>query len=452
MPKPATGTLRSTAEGWSALVTVEGDKRRAFDLKHFGPRQEEAARERCAAMANMAARLRRSGHGAKIGDVMKMAADARPGPPWEAVVEAVETIVGGRARELGSQAPTFEAFAKDWTSGKLHELHPDHVKSKDSGRDAEILRLYINDVIGGLPIDAVTLEHAERVMVGISRKVAPSRKLAPATRRHVAQVLRRVLSLAVYPGRHRADNPIPRGWVPSGKSAKAKECIWPEEDAKLLGCKAVPLQRRLAYAMLAREGMRASEIGSLTWADVDLERGRVRLDTNKTDDPRSWVLRADVVEALSMWKARQGEPEDSEAVLAERRVPLEMSCLAKAFRRDLQTAGVTRAELFVHNETRIMVRVHDLRATFVTVSLANGATESWVADRTGHRSSQMINAYRRRAREWSELQCGSLVDMVEAIPELGEPEVVSHSIRTRMVGRPGLEPGTYGLKVRSSTD
>jgi integrase len=36
------------------------------------------------------------------------------------------------------------------------------------------------------------------------------------------------------------------------------------------------------------------------------------------------------------------------------------------------------------------VRVHDLRATFVTVSLANGKTETWVQDRTGHKSTLMI--------------------------------------------------------------
>ena len=35
-------------------------------------------------------------------------------------------------------------------------------------------------------------------------------------------------------------------------------------------------------------------------------------------------------------------------------------------------------------------------ARFVTISLANGRTEAWIADRTGHRSSQMINAYRSR--------------------------------------------------------
>ena len=60
--------------------------------------------------------------------------------------------------------------------------------------------------------------------------------------------------------------------------------------------------------------------------------------------------------------------------------------LADELREDLKAAGVTREALFERSEVRRPMRVHDLRATFVTVSLANGKTETWVFDRTGHRS------------------------------------------------------------------
>jgi len=52
--------------------------------------------------------------------------------------------------------------------------------------------------------------------------------------------------------------------------------------------------------------------------------------------------------------------------------------------------------------------VHELRGTFVTISLANGKSESWIADRTGHRSSQMIARYKRTARTFAELHLGAL--------------------------------------------
>jgi len=91
---------------------------------------------------------------------------------------------------------------------------------------------------------------------------------------------------------------------------------------------------------------------------------------------------------------------------------------AGVLRADLKTAGVTRAELFERTAVRQPLRVHDLRATFVTVNLANNKTETWVADRTGHRSSSMINRYRRQARTWAELGLGRLTELDVALPEL----------------------------------
>ena len=64
------------------------------------------------------------------------------------------------------------------------------------------------------------------------------------------------------------------------------------------------------------------------------------------------------------------------------------------------------------------IRVHDLRATFVTLALANGRSEAWVSDRTGHRSSNMIRRYQRTARSATELGLGTLGPLDALIPEL----------------------------------
>ena len=64
------------------------------------------------------------------------------------------------------------------------------------------------------------------------------------------------------------------------------------------------------------------------------------------------------------------------------------------------------------------MRAHDLRGTFVTLALADSRSETWVADRTGHRTSQMINRYRRAARSAMELGLGPLAPLDYAIREL----------------------------------
>jgi hypothetical protein len=96
-------------------------------------------------------------------------------------------------------------------------------------------------------------------------------------------------------------------------------------------------------------------------------------------------------------------------------VPINVDKLAEQLRRDLKRAGVTREKLFERSATRQPIRAHDLRATFVTIALATGKSETWVADRTGHKSSTMINRYRRKARGWN---VGTLDALDIAIPEL----------------------------------
>ncbi len=103
-----------------------------------------------------------------------------------------------------------------------------------------------------------------------------------------------------------------------------------------------------------------------------------------------------VTEAL---RAIRGRARGAETVFEQ----IEPTSAAERFREHLLLAGVDRPELHAKTEQRSPIRVHDLRATFITLSLAAGRTETWVQDRTGHTTSQMLNRYRRQARFASEL-------------------------------------------------
>jgi integrase len=76
-----------------------------------------------------------------------------------------------------------------------------------------------------------------------------------------------------------------------------------------------PLAYRLLWGFLVREGMREGEALALTWGDLDLERGAVRLDKNKTDDPRAWALSPGVATALSLYKARYRPRADADSLV-----------------------------------------------------------------------------------------------------------------------------------------
>ena len=323
------------------------------------------------------------------------------------------------APKADATALTFGDVANLWASGELARKYPDQVKAKSekvAGGDGSRLRL-LTLSIGDVPLKAFTIDEAERAM-----RALPERATAPATRRGYAQLISRVLALAVYPLRIITASPIPKGFVPKLGAGKAKVYLYPAEDAQLMACGAVPLPSRILYGVLAREGMRAGEAIDLAWKHVDLARGLLRLDNNKTDDARAWTLDPGVVRALVAWRKLTPNPEDSSRVFVEDNgASFRGVHHATVFRQiHLKAAKIDRPELFERGKNRLPIRVHDLRATFVTLSLANGKTESWVSDRTGHKSTLMINRYRRTARQASELGLGALAPLDLAIPELAE--------------------------------
>jgi integrase len=97
-------------------------------------------------------------------------------------------------------------------------------------------------------------------------------------------------------------------------------CLYPDEDRRLLACTDVPFCFRLLWGFLTREGMREGEAFALTWDCLDLKRGACRLDQNKTDDPRAWVLDPGTAEALRRYRAHfRASAEPSDLVFQDRR-------------------------------------------------------------------------------------------------------------------------------------
>lgn len=334
--------------------------------------------------------------------------------------------------KLNSEAPrptgeTFQTLAEKWTGGELRRDWPDYVDQKRSVAD-DIGRLeFLYKTIGPVPIARFTLADAERAMASID----PTR--ASATRRQYAQLISKVLKLAVYPCKLIERSPLPVGFLPKGKGNKAKSYLYPTEDAQLLACTKIPLARRVLYGFLAREGMRSGEATALHWSDFDLELGTVKLDKNKTDEPRTWRLSPGVKEALAKFKRTNAAATALVFPTKDRRA-------ADTLRDDLREAKIKRLELFEDTANRQPVRVHDLRGTFVTLSLANGKTEAWITDRTGHKSSQMIYNYKRAARTAEELKLGTLAPLDRAIPEFA-PKPGAPGPRGQGTPKPGQKPG-----------
>lgn len=319
------------------------------------------------------------------------------------VQKAVEAIMKG-ARVGPSHDITLEQWAEGYVNGELAEAHPDHVRARDYKNDRSRLKAYILPHVGDVPVVAFDLKHAQLVL----SKLPP---MSEANRRQVAQVMGRLMHLAVLPGQLIKASPLPRGWLPKITKRRHYSCLYPREEALLLAHAETSEAFRLFCGILNREGMRLTELLDSDWWQWNLEVGSFTVMKTKTGDPRMWALRPDSAEAMRAWRKRcdAAKPFAYVAALGDK------TKLAKRFRAELRAAGVERAELFTSTEHTAQLRAHDMRATFVTISLAEGKSETWIRDRTAHKSTSMIDRYRRIARQVAELQLGSLVDLVEAL-------------------------------------
>lgn len=127
---------------------------------------------------------------------------------------------------------------------------------------------------------------------------------------------------------------------------------------------------------------------------------------------------AGLVSVLQAWRARCGEPEMDSPVVRHLKIERGKGGEAEALRADLRLAGVTRASLFQVEENVEPLRFHDLRATFVTWAKRAGKGDGWIADRTGHLTSEMVDRYTRAARTLADLRLEPFPELEGAIPEL----------------------------------
>ncbi|NUP10874.1 MAG: tyrosine-type recombinase/integrase [Polyangiaceae bacterium] len=403
MPREASGHAFERHGKWYARTPIGGGK------KHISPlpscTSEAPAQRRAVWLAEIARSLRGTGEPTHLEILPKLldrAGAASDTKSTDAVREMVRRLVNHESsiaqRVAGVGGDTFGDVAKAWTSGDLAKKYPDHIKAKRSANDDRSwLEHRVLPLVGGVRLRDFKLDHAETVM-----RALPD-DFAPASRRHVAQLMNRIVKMAVYPLRMIETNPLPSGWMPKQRmgAGKKQEIPYTTEHDAFVSCAGVAFELRLFAGFVAREGMRHQEAEGLTWSDVDLDRGLVRLDQNKTDDPRAWALRPDVLSALSHWHGQRGKPAGDALVFA-RHDGTTLRLEAWRYREALKVAGIERTALHKGSDVTSPTAFHALRALFVTEALARGMSEAWVSDRTGHRSSQMIATYKRRARTYSE--------------------------------------------------
>lgn len=306
---------------------------------------------------------------------------ATPREAWEVWAKLKEQVE--KQTYVPPTRQTVGAFLDEWLETSVKPS----VKPRTYARYESDVRLHIKPHIGSIQLRRLTPERVEKLLADLSNAISET------SRRHVFRVLSRALTIAVRWRR------VGRNVCDAIEPPKAAEpemyVLSAAEVARLL--KATEGDRLHAlYVTAIHTGMRRGELFALRWSDVDLDEGTAWVRQSLQESGKNPVFakpkngKARLVplspEALSALKARKVDQEierahygqdyrDYDLIFCQPNgAPLSGSSFNQwHWHKMREAAGLPE-----------IVRFHDLRHTFVSRSLAAGASLREVSDIVGH--------------------------------------------------------------------
>lgn len=413
-------TLTPKPHGFELRLRYGAGKRDRFLLATQDETLAHALEPRMEAMARKLATQPDAGRALLLlREAALSASDPKKFATVERVVEKLCVEAAAVSPPAVASAPsTFAQVVDEWCSGRLTRDYPDHQllpeKTKAArDEDRAILSVFF-PALGNRPIASITPAD-----IDAARRLIP-KKAHANTRRKYALKLRMILRLAESP--LRLVERTPHVDIPRRAASNLFGFLYPQEEAQLIAHTPIPLAYRVLYGYLARNGCRIGESLRLTWDHVDLQTGDIHIDRKwtKTKRARRWVLDADVLEALEAYHRVCGEPKGGAPVFVGRGGKrLSPVTVRKRFLQDLTRAGITRRSILEGGDGIDALRVHDLRASFVTLALRAGRDLKWIMTRTGHETLGVLQVYDRLVQDANEHHLPKWFSpMAQAIPEL----------------------------------
>lgn len=337
-----------------------------------------------------------------------------------------ETREERRAREEAEAAaagsmPVFAVFAAEWLARRRAiGGHRDSGLSESGERDLTWRLGHLHSWFGGMRLDEIDEREIDRFMA--AKRAAPVRGggLGATSVNKVVACLRAVLKDA-----HRYGlinrNPAEDARVPAAKYKAAYLDRASQIAALLDAAGKLDGERRgrrghgrALLATLVYAGLRISEALDLTWADVDLARGELRVRVSKTDaGVRTVGLLAPLRDDLAELRARRPSKRD-ELIFATRTGGKES---APNVRTRLLAKAVEEANkvLVKAGEEPISERLtpHGLRHTYASLLVALGEDPSYVMDQLGHEDASFtLNIYAKamKRRDGEKARLRALVE------------------------------------------
>ncbi|MGH3004464.1 MAG: tyrosine-type recombinase/integrase [Gaiellaceae bacterium] len=229
--------------------------------------------------------------------------------------------------------------------------------------------------------------------VSAFNRLLRDRGIATSTRAKHLRVLGACLNSAVQHG-YAARNPardLPKAERP--RPSRKEAAYFENEELPRLFAEVEPGVFRSLFLVALKTGMRQGELTAVTWNDVDLSAGVIRVRSSytagflsppKNHERRDVDLTADVVELLGEWWGECGRPGDNVLVFpgdGKRGYVVDSTIRRRELYPAMGRAGVSRV-----GPTGELRTFHSFRHTFAKRALENGAQITWLSRHLGHSS------------------------------------------------------------------
>ena len=270
--------------------------------------------------------------------------------------------------------PFERIFAENYLPVAQRNKKPQSIK-----RETALFKRWIGPVIGDLPLKQVSPFHLEK----IKRRMSDAGS-SPRTILYALATIRQAFNFCRNHDLYQGDNPVSKVAKPRFDNRRLRYLTRDEAERLLEALAAKSVQVYQMAVLSLHCGLRAGEIFSLTWGDVDLGRDLLMLRDTKSGRTRAAFMTETVKSMLAgkAWSERN-------ALLFPGRDEKKITRISRSFDRAVDEIGLNKGI----SDPRQRVVFHSLRHTYASWLVEGGVDLYTVKTLLGHATMAMTERY-----------------------------------------------------------